>query len=180
MRGVYKRHKNKGVEAKQFLFAKEYAIDANGTRAAMAAGYTTDPAGAAVTASRLLGDIKIRQEIDRHIESQIETANVSKAIVVREIARVAMSDVTEMLDEDGSITNLKRLPKGQRIALNSVTVEERTERGRDGSAPTIVRTTKVRMHDKIKALDQLARMMGLYEADNRQQAAPQINLSLTI
>jgi phage terminase small subunit len=38
--------------------------------------------------------------------------------------------------------------------------------------------TEIKMHDKLKALESIAKHIGLYEKDNQQKQVPVINLNL--
>ena len=68
---------------KRKAFVKEYVKDFNGTRAAIAAGYSEN--GAGVRAHELLKNSKIRAEIDAHLAS----LGWSEDNVKRELARIA-------------------------------------------------------------------------------------------
>ena len=82
-------------------FCRAYAADIsrNGTAAAIAAGYTDKPASAAVTASRLLKDVKVRgriRELEREAlaEAGYDGAQM-RAMVMREYVRLAFSNITD-------------------------------------------------------------------------------------
>jgi len=92
------------AELRRERFAREYLIDLNGTRAAVAAGYS--PATAAVTASRLLKDAKVRALIgeaqaDLMAEADIDAAWVLAAL--RDNYERAMTAVP-VYDREGNPT----------------------------------------------------------------------------
>lgn len=60
------------LNPRQKLFVIEYAKDANGAQAIMRAGYTSNPDAAAVQASRLLSDPKVKVCIDAVMNDRID------------------------------------------------------------------------------------------------------------
>ena len=87
---------------------------------------------------------------------------------VRELARVGLYDIKDLYDEDGNVLHPMNMPENIRHAIVSV---EHTIIAEG------VTSTKIRLHDKVSALDKLARHFGLFEADNRQKP---INVIATI
>ena len=147
-------------------FCEEYLIDLNAKRAALRAGCT--PAIANRAASWIKRDSpakpELRAEIDRLIAERSRRTGVSADRVVRELARIAFADVTDVLD----------------IAASDV----RGDIGRDDSAALAKirrRQTadgvecEIHMHDKNRALELLGKHLGLFTENVRlQQALPVI------
>jgi len=69
-------------------FAMEYAIDANGKRAAIAAGYS--PKVAANQASQLLKNQSVKDAIDKFRRDAIRKFKLKAEDVLEELAKVAM------------------------------------------------------------------------------------------
>src|SRR5947209_3600953 len=80
-------------------FVDEYLVDLNATRAYRAAFPNAGYAAAKVGASRLLAKATLRAEIRAAREAQQRRARVSADAVLRELARIAFSDVVNLLDD---------------------------------------------------------------------------------
>lgn len=65
---------------KQRRFILEYIKDANGTQAAIRAGYSKN--GADVAAIRLLGNARISAEIDKVVDKTYQELNLNKTILL--------------------------------------------------------------------------------------------------
>jgi phage terminase small subunit len=77
-------------------FAEEYAKDRNGAQAAMRAGFTQNPASAAVTASVLLADPNVQALVAEQIARVSEEAKVTAADILREWFAVATADPSKL------------------------------------------------------------------------------------
>lgn len=76
----------KNLSIKELKFCSEYAIDENGSRSAIAAGYA--PNSAAVTASRLLKKANVREEIDRLTAKTLGKLEITREYVLKNIMEV--------------------------------------------------------------------------------------------
>src|ERR1043166_5132195 len=89
-----KSNQSKPTQAEKALreeiFAREYVVDLNGTRAAIAAGYSAK--GADVAAARLLGNARVKQSIAEIIEQRTKKLEISADEVLTELHRLAMSN----------------------------------------------------------------------------------------
>lgn len=77
---------------KRQRFVEEYLVDTNGTQAAIRAGYS--PGSADVTASRLLGDARVRAAIADGRRKLTETTAITAALVLERIWAMAERDDT--------------------------------------------------------------------------------------
>lgn len=138
-------------------FVQEYLRNGrNGTQAVIAAGYS--PKGASVTAVRLLAQPSIAQQIGTRLAKASEITGLSLERTLLEVARVAYSDPRRYWRPDGSMIPQSEWTEDMAAAVASV------EEGPDGAK-------KLKLWDKNAALDKAMRHLGLYERDNRQQAA---------
>jgi phage terminase small subunit len=71
-------------------FAIEYAIDQNGTRAAVAAGYSPNVAGQ--QASMLLRDKRIQDAIDKQRRDSVRKFKMRAEDILEDLAKVAMDE----------------------------------------------------------------------------------------
>jgi phage terminase small subunit len=143
-------------------FVALYVENSNGTQAAIAAGYA--PKSAHVTASRLLRRAKIMDAIARRNAELMVELDFTPNRIVREIAKVAgvnMADFVSIDDEGNPHIDLNGVNRRQLAAVGAVEgpiIEE----GR------VVKPPKIRMHDKLKALDMLAKLARMYPAERTE------------
>lgn len=82
MSKLTKRHK---------LFIDEYMKDRNATQAAIRSGYAAN--SAQVQGPRLLGNDRIKKEIEKRIKKATENVEVTQEQVIRELAKGAFADL---------------------------------------------------------------------------------------
>jgi len=156
-----KGEKRRRLPAKQSIrfrrFVNAYVETLNGTKAAIAAGYSEHSAHS--TSSRLLKKTKIQEMI----ASRLAESELSSARTLREIGRVAYADVGEIFDEDGNLLSIKQLPEHVRAAIASVKVVKKDLVTGDGETDDI---HEVKLWDKVKALEMAAKYLNLLD-DNR-------------
>lgn len=142
----------KGLSEKQALFVKEYIIDFNGTRAAIAAGYSED--SAQQIASENLSKHVIQEAIQTELEKRKKRVEVNQDFVLEQLAKIAGADIKDFIkyDGDGNIT-FKPYDDvdGQMISEISNTA---TAHGK---------SKRVKLHDKMKALELLGKHFGMYK-----------------
>jgi hypothetical protein len=93
--------------------------------------------------------------------------------VLRELMQLSYSDITDYIDLTSK--ELKELPPDLRRCIGSI--EEKTKSYKDRSGKMVKETTyKIRLIDKLKAMDMLNKHIGFYEADNSQKKT---NINLT-
>jgi phage terminase small subunit len=132
-------------------FALEYARDFRARAAAVRAG--ASPRSAHSTACEWLKDPDVQRLIEQELEHRRERNEVLVSRTMREYSRVAFSTLGEVVEqgEDGSV-RAKRLAEMQPEEVAAVR-EIRT--GKDGEV-------EVKLHDKVRALDSLAKVLGLF------------------
>lgn len=141
---------------KQQRFVSEYLRDLNATQAAIRAGYSAKTAGA--QGSRLLTNVEIAAAVESGRAKQLERADLSAARVLEELRRLAFSDVRRLFDEHGNMKPLTELSAEDSSAIASIEVVKRNLTAGDGEVDTI---HKLRVWDKPKSLDTLAKHFGL-------------------
>ncbi len=135
---------------RQQRFVEEYLLDLNAHQAALRAGYS--PRTARQIATQLLRKPAIAEAIRQAMAARAERMRVSADRVIQELARVAFADIGRFLEADGvTLKNLDRIPADDRAAVQEVATA-----GKTGAV------LRLRLHDKLRALDGLARHLGLY------------------
>lgn len=158
---------------KQKRFCEEYLIDLNGTQAAIRAGYSKKTANE--QAARLLANVSVSAYV-RHLQSKYQKKlDITQDRVLTEFARVAFFDIRNIYNDSNSLKDIKDLDDDSAAALAGVEVYE-VFAGTGKDREHIGNTVKVKIHNKIQALEGLAKHLGLFEKDNSQKK-PEINLS---
>lgn len=139
-------------------FAAEYVRDLDAGAAYTRAGGTRHRQSAQVSGHRLMRDpavqVAIRDAATRHL-AEVE---VTAARVIRELGRIAFADPAELVDVMGNYRNLLELPPAVRASVASFELLVKNAAGGDGHQDVV---HKVRLWDKNKALETLAKYFGL-------------------
>lgn len=173
------------LTAKQAMFISEYMVDKNATQAALRAGYSAKTAGS--TGYELLQKPHIKAAIEQQRAEQAERTGIKADEILIALANIARADIRDAvqwgsnvveMDAEGKIippgderegtgvqTSIpfvmaegsENLPRELTAAISEVSM---TERG----------TFRVKMHDKLAAIEKLMRHMGMFEADNKPLA----------
>lgn len=149
-------------------FCIEIASDPkfNATRAAIAAGYSTR--GAGQRGSELLKDPRVKAEIERIRKKMPEQYGVNQENIVQELAAIAFSNIGDML-RSRPILDAVQKNQPQVLQRTEFELEDLTALTRQklSAISEVIFTTdgnvRIKMYDKIAALDKLSRILGLYE-----------------
>lgn len=152
----------KKTQARQDIFAREYVVDLNGTRAAIAAGYSERTANE--QASRLLANRKVQIIVDRLKSQRASRLEIKADRVLEELARLAFSNMGDYVgaDEDGKPQglNLAGITRDQWAAVQEIR-EDTTGGSGDGERKAVLRTT-LKLADKGLNLERLGRHLKLF------------------
>jgi phage terminase small subunit len=168
---------SEGLSKKQELFVSEYLVDLNAAQAAVRAGYSRRDARNA--GYRNLRRLEIRAAIDKAQAPRLAKLALDADAVLAELTRIARANLLDYMrfDKDGTpIVDLSRLDRETAAPLSEVVVEEFLA-ARPGRPA--VRRLRFRLHDKLAALDKLARHFGLLrervslETSDEPEAKPQ-------
>lgn len=151
-----RKRRRRKLSLKRRRFVAELAKDANQTRAAIRAGYS--PKTAKQQGSRLLTNADVRDAVQTTVEKVLEDADVTAVEILRELRRLALSDVRTLFDAQGNLKPLHTLTDAQAAAIASFEVIIKSATGGDG---VVGRVLKVKCWDKVKALELLAKHLHL-------------------
>ena len=146
---------------RQQVFVREYLLDQNATRAAIAAGYSNKSAHAA--GSRLLKHVEVRAELARCLTKTTNKLDISAEKVLGEIANLAFSNMQDYtgVTEDGQLDiDLSKLTREQFAAIQEITVDTTGGSG-DGERRRVLRT-RFKLADKKGSLELLGNYMKLF------------------
>lgn len=138
---------------KQKIFAEEYLIDLNATRAYRVAYPSVKrEETAAVNGSRMLRNAKVAAYIQERMQERQKRTEITQDRVLQELAAIAFAkatDYAEIKNECVRIKDTAELDEQQVRALAGI------EEGKFG--------IKVKLNDKEKALELLGRHLGMFK-----------------
>jgi phage terminase small subunit len=140
---------------KQAQFVEEYLVDLNGKRAAIRAGYSAK--AAEVQASRLLRNANVQQALHAAIQARSRRTEVTADRVVTELAKIAFANMRDYSPRPGETLDLHRLDQDRTAAIEEITIDEAVD-----TAGVVHRRTRLKLHDKLAALTNLARHLGMF------------------
>ena len=152
------------ANAKHERFCQEYIIDLNQTKAAIRAKYSKHTA--AQQASRLFSDVKILARIAELKAERNERTRVTQDRIVKELAMLGFSDLQNYITIDpltGAIQakGFEDMPPGESRALKSIKEDRAIKEDANGKGVTVYDKVSFTMHDKIRALELLAKHRGM-------------------
>jgi phage terminase small subunit len=153
----------KKLTLKQLKFVAEYLVDLNATKAAIRAGYSRRTASS--IGEENLRKPEIQKEIEKRMDDILEDRAVMTLRVIRELECIAFSDISHYVEFDNGEVRLKPLQDVDTRALENVVLDDNVVRKGDDIIKTYMKF-RVKMHDKIKALELLARYLGLLNEKN--------------
>jgi hypothetical protein len=119
-------------------------------------------------ASRLMAKRKVRARLAELMEPVIERAQLSRNQWLESLALICLADVRKMSDEYGNPITITNLADAEAAAIAAFEIYGGLAASSDGSEVG-GRTVRVRMVDKLKALELYGKAMG-YFSDRRQIA----------
>jgi phage terminase small subunit len=148
-----------GLTEKQKAFVAEYLIDMNATAAARRAGYK----------GRHVDSIACRLVSKSHVQAAISTAQAERAqrlkidadAVLQEVATIAFQHIVEMTDKGPKLrpAAVQHPDAGKAVAAMKI-----KRRPAHGDQPA-VEILEFRMHNKLDALRDLMRHLGMFQAE---------------
>lgn len=148
---------------KQKRFVAEYLVDLNATQAAIRAGYSVK--SAARIAVELLNKTQVSAELQKAMKDRQKRVEITQDSVLRELAAIGFSKATDYASIAGPLVKLTptdRLTEEQKKAVASI------EQGNFG--------IKVKLHDKVRALELLGKHLGLFDGKGGQSVGRENNL----
>lgn len=148
------------LNQRQERFCLEYIVCGNGTKAAVAAGYS--PKMACSIGSRLQRNVNIQariHELNEVIVSEKIADARERKEVLSEIARGRLNDFVRA-DEDGAHIHidLKSANTASLQEVSTTTTHYKNKKGEDGE----VSVTKLKLYNPIQAIAELNKMEGDY------------------
>jgi phage terminase small subunit len=142
------------MTGKQERFCNEYLIDLNVEKAAVRAGYA--PKSASHHSYLMMRNPKILERIQALSEARRVRMQLSQDEVVRELMKIAFADITDYanVEEDGGGT-------GQAVTLKNTADLPVDKTGAVAGIRQGSKGIEIKLYDKLKALELLARHLGM-------------------
>lgn len=164
-----KEPKTDDLTEKQKIFCREYIYDWNGTRAAIAAGYSEKTA--TVIASENLTKPNVQAYL-RSIQDDLEKiAGISRLKILREHEKIAFSSIAHLHNTWIERKEFDKLTDDQKAYISEITTQTRFEKDytMDPEGAVVqIDYVKIKLYDKQKALDSLSKMLGYNDAEKIQ------------
>lgn len=164
------------MNKKQKIFADEYLVDLNQTRAYIAAGYSEK--GAAQSASALLRNPKVAAYIEKKLGKRSEKLGITAERVLAEIAKLAFLDPRKFYDDNGNLKPVTELDDETAACLAGVEVYEEFE-GRGDDREHVGQTKKIKFTDKGINLERLGKHLKLFTDKVEHSGDVTVNSSLS-
>lgn len=148
---------------KQQRFVEEYMVDLNATQAAIRAGYSYDTARS--IASENLSKPDIQEAIQLKRKAITESTGITAERVLNEYAKIAFSDIRNVLTVDGGLKDSSEWDDDTASAVSMVKSMEVTS----PEGEKLGTNREVKLYDKLRALEALGKHIGLFEKDNNQK-----------
>jgi phage terminase small subunit len=155
---------------RQKIFIKQYLLDLNATKAAIAAGYSKRSAYS--TGQRLLKNAEVRSKIDECITKRAEKLDISAEKVLAELAKLGFSNMRDYVKPTGDghfDLDLEKATLEHWAAVQEITVDTTGGTG-DGERRQVLRT-RFKLGDKRGSLELLGKHLKLFTDKVEQTGA---------
>lgn len=146
---------------KQQRFVEEYIIDLNGAAAAVRAGYSERRARQ--TANDLLALPAVQEAVQAALAARSERTEITQDRVLQEFAKIGFADIRRIFTPGGGLLSPADMDDDTSATIASVEVVTRATGEKDEDGRTIIEHVhKIKSWDKVSALTQLGRHLGMF------------------
>jgi len=156
--------------AKQQAFVREYLLDHNATQAAIRAGYSAKTAYS--QGQRLLKNVEVKAAIEKGQVATAQRLDIEKDRVLKDCLQIVETELRDVVEWDGKTLKVKSfedIPGAVHPAIESI--KQRVSK--DGGS-----YLEIKLHDKMRAIAELNRMLGFYAAEKADLKVPILNVEL--
>lgn len=145
---------------KQQRFVEEYLVDLNATQAAIRAGYSARTA-------RQIGDENLSKP---DVAAAVAAAQAERSArteitadrVLKELAKIGFSDIRKIFTPGGNLLSPSDMDEETAASVSAVEVVTRRVPSEDGEGFDVEYIHKVKAWDKLGALTQIGRHLGMF------------------
>jgi len=150
----------------QKRFCDEYLIDLNATRAyKVAYNRCKKDETANVNGSKLLRNTKVQEYISEKMREREKRTEVTQDMVIKELSNIAFLDIRKLYNDSGGLKNIQDIDEETVKAISSLETLEEYD-GYGENREQIGDTQKVKLLDKVKALELLGKHLGMFNDVN--------------
>lgn len=148
------------LNPKQLKFCELYVQTGNATQSYLSAGYKAkDFTTAQANSSRLLLNDMVCVHI-KQIQSKLsEDVKIDTQRIINKLAEIAFGDVSDIVEVSDGMIKLKEGADLSRLEAVSTSVSNSAE------------TISIKFQDKLKALDMLCKILGVYERHEQDSSS---------
>jgi phage terminase small subunit len=144
---------------KQRKFCEEYVLDFNGTQAAIRAGYSKK------TANRIASENLLKPDIQNYLselkKKVAEESDITKKQLIDELSKIAFFDIRKIFNDDNSLRPITDFDDESAAAVSSIENDEIKEWNPVTEEKELIGyTKKVKIHNKISAIERISKMLG--------------------
>lgn len=145
---------------KQKIFADEYLIDLNATRAYKAT-YTKvkNDETAAVNGSKLLRNTKVAEYIQERMKDREKRTEITQDMVLRELAKLGFYDARKLYADDGQPLRIKELDDDTAACIVGLKVKEVC----NSDGEFVGYEKEYKLADKKGSLELIGRHLGMFK-----------------
>ena len=156
------RRPPKKLTERQKAFVREYPLDFNGQRAAIAAGYA--PKNARVTASKYLTQPNIQTALAKQAAPRLKKQELKASDVLERCTRIAFADVRGFVDGRGRLLHISDVPDEIEPLIKRFKANEQSV------------VTEIQVENRLAALKLLMQNFGLLKEQIRLELASDLPL----
>lgn len=147
---------------KQKIFADEYLIDLNATRAYKVAYPNVKKDEAArVNGSRLLTNANVADYVQKRMDERSQRTEITQNMVLQELAKLGFFDIRKLFDDDGKPLDISMIDDDTAACIAGMDVLDAYD-GSGEDKEFIGYIKKYKLSDKLKALELLGRHLGMF------------------
>lgn len=153
----------KDLNERQRCFVQEYLVDLNATQAAIRAGYSRKTARS--LGQRLLTKADIQEAIQTAQDERSRRTGITQDRVLEELAAIGFAKATDYAEAAGDTATIR--PTGELTPKQAAAIAG-LEAGKYG--------VKLKLHDKVRALELLGRHLGMFASGNTGEAEGEVQI----
>lgn len=142
------------------IFAREYVIDLNATRAAIAAGYSET--SARESGCELLAKSSVQAKINELLSKRASKLDISAEKVLEGLRKLAFFDHRKFFREDGSLIPINELDEETSSTIEGFEIEEAYDHFGKGQAKPVGTIKKYKIASRGQNLERLGRHLKLF------------------
>ncbi|MFZ3995961.1 terminase small subunit [Enterobacter hormaechei] len=179
MSATTKTHKRKSTQYKPLTAMQEAYCQSyiktpeNQSQAAIDAGFS--PNTAAVKASVMMRDERIRKRIAELMEERNKRNRVSADYVLMRLVEIDQMDVLDILNDDGSLKPIREWPKIWRTTLSGFDLSSTIMNMNEDSIETILK--KIKWPDKVKNLELIGKHVDVNAFKDRLEVSGTVTIA---